>query len=282
MKVTKRRTNHGQLSRDERRGASRRFLAVRRRIVEPVASAVPLNQLGSKLWSIRLWLLPCLLAPGLCAAQSEAAAPVDTVPETSVQDEALSAWQYMQAVPLTEMDGTNLEDFVLTPSVFDGARIDLADLRLYDAIGREISYALRVRSPRNAIQAVADHRNPVLYLQEMRVTAAVRQVIFEVVAEITEPVYLYYGNPEAAAPNYDFAKNLPETLSPAPYRLEAGPRQDNPKYQPPPLPLTERLPWLIYALLGLAIAALGLLVANLARAAITASEARHRPAQADG
>ena len=35
--------------------------------------------------------------------------------------------------------------FVLTPAVFDGARPDLADLRLYDGRGRDVPYALRVR-----------------------------------------------------------------------------------------------------------------------------------------
>ena len=464
-------------------------------------NTIQLSPSGSGSWAIRLWLVPCLLAPGLCVAQGETPAPREAAPANSVQDEALSAWQYIQTVPLAETRETKLVDFVLTPSVFDGARIDLADLRLYDAIGREIPYALRVRSPRNATQAVpatqfndvegpdktnllsldlgqeviehnevqiktrgsgfrrsvllegsqdgeqwsvladknllnfgegddkliedriayppcrlrylritlhrdpqidkqlvpieevvvrrrievpgeyvtrevvfgeregvktqngpgsawfidlggrhnpverlhvdiadpefardyfieaagppaprsspwrvasgqwqrrageaikpmvatfpeqraarlrlsiTDHRNPALHLQEMRVTAAVRQVIFEVDGELIEPVQLFYGNPEAAAPNYDFAKNLPKTPSPAPYRLELEPRQGNPRYQPPPLPLTERLPWLIYVLLGLAIAALGLLIANLARAAIAVSEARHQPAQADG
>jgi hypothetical protein len=120
--------------------------------------------------------------------------------------------------------------------------------------------------------SITDHRNPVLQLQAMRVTAAARQVVFEVGGGVAGPVTLYFGNPEAAAPNYDIARNLPEALSPPPRRAVPGPRQENPNYQPPPLPLTERLPWLIYVLLGLAIAVLGLLIANLARAAIAASD----------
>jgi hypothetical protein len=120
--------------------------------------------------------------------------------------------------------------------------------------------------------SITDHRNPVLQLQAMRVTAAARQVVFEAGGGVAGPVTLYFGNPEAAAPNYDIARNLPEALSPPPRRVVPGPRQENPNYQPPPLPLTERLPWLIYVLLGLAIAVLGLLIANLARAAIAASD----------
>lgn len=463
-------------------------------------SVIQPSQSGSRPWTIRLCLLLWLMAPGFCAAQSEAPAPTEPSPPSSVQGEALSAWQYMQAVPLEETEETGLVDFVLTPSVFDGSRVDLADLRLYDAGGREVPYALRVRTPRQATQpvpatqfndvegpdktnllsldlgekaiehnevqiktqgsgfrrrvllegsqddeqwsvladdnlldfgqgdqkwiedrisyspcrlrylrislhgdplidkrlvpikevvvrrrievpgeyvtrdvtfgdregvktqsgpgsawfvdlagqhnpcerlhvdiadaefardffieaagppaprsspwhvssgdwqrragepiapmvasfpeqraarlrlSITDHRNPVLQLQAMRVTAAVRQVVFEANADITEPVHLYYGNPKAAAPNYDIARNLPETLSPPPSRVEMGPPQENPSYQPEPLPLTERLPWLIYALLGLAVVVLGLLIANLARAAIAASDRQQVSAPAD-
>ncbi len=455
---------------------------------------------ASRPWAIRLCLLVWLMTPGFCVAQSEAPVPTEPSPSTSVQGEALSAWQYMQAVPLEKAGETGLLDFVLTPSVFDGSRVDLADLRLYDASGREVPYALRVRTPRQATQpvpatqfndvegpdrtnllsldlgqkviehnevqiktqgsefrrrvllegsqddeqwsvladenlldfgqgdqkliedrisyrpcrlrylrislhrdplvdkklvpiqevvvrrrievpgeyvtrdvtfgdregvktgsgpgsawfvdlagrsnpcerlhvdiadaefardyfieaarppaprsspwhvssgdwqrragepiapmvasfpeqraarlrvSITDHRNPVLQLQAMRVTAAVRQVIFEADTDITEPVHLYYGNPKAAAPNYDIARNLPETLSPPPSRVELGPRQGNPSYQPEPLPLTERLPWLIYVLLGFAVVVLGLLIANLARAAIAGSAEQQLSASAD-
>ena len=468
--------------------------AFRRSVIQPSA-------IGKRPWAIRMGLLVWLMGQGFCVAQSDASAPTEPDRSSSVQGEALSAWQYMQPVSLAETDENGLVDFVLTPSVFDGARVDLADLRLYDASGREVPYALRVRTPRQATQAVAatrfndvegpdrtnllsldlgeeviehnevqiktqgsgyrrrvllegsqdgeqwsiladenlldfgqgdrkliedrisyspcrlrylrvtlhrdplvdkqlvpiedvvvrrrievpgeyvtrdapfgdregvktqsgpgsawfvdlagrhnpcerlhvdiadaefardffieaaappaprsspwhvssgqwqrrageritpmvaafpeqraarlrlsitDHRNPVLSIQAMRVTAAVRQVVFEANTDITEPVHLYYGNPKANAPNYDIARNLPETLSPPPRRAELEPRQENPSYQPEPLPLTERLPWLIYILLGLTVAVLGILIASLARAAIAGSNAQQLSAPADG
>ena len=46
-------------------------------------------------------------------------------------------------------------DFLVTPPVFDKARPDLGDLRLFDASGREVPYALRIRQPVFVDQPVA-------------------------------------------------------------------------------------------------------------------------------
>lgn len=59
--------------------------------------------------------------------------------------ESLTHWQYYAEVPLAEAGDSPWDDFLLTPPVFDGARYDLADLRLYDAEHAEVPYALRVR-----------------------------------------------------------------------------------------------------------------------------------------
>ena len=88
------------------------------------------------------------------------------------------------------------------------------------------------------------------------------------------PWRLYFGNPKAESPNYDFARNLPQRIAPPPDRLTLGARQENPGYEPEPLPLTERLPWLIYVLLSAAVAVLALLIANLARASIQIADLR--------
>lgn len=64
--------------------------------------------------------------------------------------EDLSAWQWYQDVPYPASGRAGgLADFLLTPSVFERARPDLADLRLYDSRGREVPYALRVRHARD-------------------------------------------------------------------------------------------------------------------------------------
>ncbi|MCH5375971.1 MAG: DUF3999 domain-containing protein, partial [Planctomycetes bacterium] len=115
---------------------------------------------------------------------------------------------------------------------------------------------------------VTDHRNPPLDLQQIHAEAAAREVVFSLEDVTGDAVRLYFGNPKAEAPNYDFARNLPPRLDPPPQRLILGPRLANPLFVPEPLPLTERWPWLIYVLLGLAVAVLGALILNLARVAI--------------
>lgn len=121
---------------------------------------------------------------------------------------------------------------------------------------------------------VTDHRNPPLQIQSVKAAAPVRAVIAAREPSLAGPLRLYFGNAKAEAPNYDFARNLPQKLDPSPVRLTPGDRQVNPVYQPEPLPLTERLPWLIYVLLGAAVAVLGALIISLARAAITVADAR--------
>ena len=68
--------------------------------------------------------------------------------------ETLSAWKFFAEVPVAAPGKTPLIDFVLPPSVFDAARVDLADLRLYDAQLRDVPYALRVRSEVDTTEAV--------------------------------------------------------------------------------------------------------------------------------
>jgi len=119
---------------------------------------------------------------------------------------------------------------------------------------------------------VTDNRNPALRLESVRAAAPARVIIARQTEAATGPWRLYFGNPKAEAPNYDFARNLPPRIAPRPDRLRLGPRQENPAYQPEPLPLTERLPWLIYVLLSAAVAVLALLIVNLARASIRRSD----------
>src|SRR6478735_5400077 len=54
---------------------------------------------------------------------------------------------YYQELAIPEDTARAYFDFLLGPAVFDKARIDLGDLRLVDASGREIPFALRVRQP---------------------------------------------------------------------------------------------------------------------------------------
>jgi hypothetical protein len=72
--------------------------------------------------------------------------------------------------------------------------------------------------------------------------------------------WLYYGNPEAKAPEYDLAAVLSHGSAETAVLLHAGPGQTNPDYRPPaPLerPWTERHPAILYVTLALAILILG-------------------------
>jgi Protein of unknown function (DUF3999) len=135
---------------------------------------------------------------------------------------------------------------------------------------------LEVRFPevlaRRLQLTVTDFRNPPLTLTGVRYTAPVRQVIFPA-AEVKPPLRLYFGNPNAQPPHYDFAANLPPQVDPPPLRTALEALVENPVYRPVPKPWSERWPWLVYLVLGLAgVVLLGILAA-LAREAIRRRDA---------
>lgn len=122
---------------------------------------------------------------------------------------------------------------------------------------------------------VTDFANPPLEIQSVTYSAAARQLIFAAPADkkLDGPMKLYFGNPDATAANYDFERDLPNELLPAPATVAVGQRQDNPDYAPPPATLGERLPWLIYAVLSAACLVLVSLLALLARNAVRGHDA---------
>jgi len=81
---------------------------------------------------------------------------------------------------------------------------------------------------------------------------------------------------KATAPHYDFEKNLTARQTLAPVRIEVGATVNNPDYKPEPLPLTERIPWLIYVVLGASSLALAMILISLARTTL-----RTEPPQAE-
>ncbi len=112
---------------------------------------------------------------------------------------------------------------------------------------------------------IKDYSNQTLTITAIKAAAPARQAVFELKEMPAEPVRLFYGNPNATAPHYDFEKELPTRLSIAPFRIGVGPATNNPDYKPEPLPLMERIPWLIYIVLTLSSIALGLILFSLAR-----------------
>lgn len=120
---------------------------------------------------------------------------------------------------------------------------------------------------------VTDYRNPPLSIRSIKFSAPARQVVFARPASEAGEPQLFFGNPRAELPNYDFARNLPEKLAPPPARAELKSAARNPSFVPPPQPFTERFPWLIYAVLGSVSAALAGVIVSLSRAAITIHDA---------
>jgi hypothetical protein len=128
---------------------------------------------------------------------------------------------------------------------------------------------------------VTDFRNPPLTIRSVKCSAPARQVLFVPPASSDAQLRLFFGNPDAAAPNYDFARNLPPQLPAAPARATLGNAEPNPDFVPPPQPWTERWPWLIYVVLAAASLVLAVVILSVARRAIARHDARQNRSQAD-
>jgi hypothetical protein len=122
---------------------------------------------------------------------------------------------------------------------------------------------------------VTDFDNPPLNIAGAKYTSCIREVIFPAPPdkEATPPVRLYYGNPDAIAPHYDLERKLPAELKPPPLEARLGEPQRNPDYVPPPVPLSERYPWLVYVILAAACTCLLAVLALLARQATARADA---------
>jgi hypothetical protein len=142
--------------------------------------------------------------------------------------------------------------------------------RADDAVEPMVSRFNETRAARLRL-TVIDNRNQPLRIKRVMYAAPARQIVIAAPPS-GQVLRLYYGNPEAENPRYDFARNLPDQLDPQPNRAQLGNQVENPIFVPAPLPLTERLPWLIYVVLGIAILVLGAILANLSRAAIRAHD----------
>lgn len=85
------------------------------------------------------------------SAQDPAPAPTD---EPVASSESSAHWEYQLPVPLPATPalpnmGPAHVDFLLNPEVFAHGRVDLADLRLFDASEKEVPYAFRVLQARS-------------------------------------------------------------------------------------------------------------------------------------
>jgi hypothetical protein len=80
-----------------------------------------------------------------------------------------------------------------------------------------------------------------------------------------KPHTVYFGNPRATAPRYDLAHHIPYIETENLPRFTLGPRQGNPGYVKPRGPWSEEHAYLLWVIMAVVIAVLGLLVFNLMR-----------------
>jgi Protein of unknown function (DUF3999) len=117
---------------------------------------------------------------------------------------------------------------------------------------------------------ITDYSNPTLTITSIQASAPARQLVFELKQAPAEPLRLYFGNAKITAPHYDFEKELWARAPTQPIHSTVGMLVGNPEYKPEPLPLTERVPWLIYLVLGISSVALAWILISLARSALNA------------
>jgi len=123
---------------------------------------------------------------------------------------------------------------------------------------------------------ITDYSNPTLNITAIEASAPARQLVFDLKEPASPPLRLYFGNESVAAPHYDFEKELYARLQKEPGHSNLGIVLSNREYKPEPKPLTERVPWLIYLVLGASSIALAYVLFSLAR---TATRIDHKEAQ---
>ena len=111
-----------------------------------------------------------------------------------------------------------------------------------------------------------DYNNSPISITSIQASAPLRELYFELKQPQPQPLKLYFGNPNADEPHYDFEKELSAKLKAPVIPAAVGSFVANPNYSPPPLPFTERLPWLIYLVLTISSVVLALILFSLARA----------------
>jgi hypothetical protein len=204
--------------------------------------------------------------------------PVEEVLVSVENDSFVRSYRLSRvAPPVEEADGGATFDRFLAPEeypVTSGA---------WQRRAGEPKTPLRIEFPevntRRLRLTVVDASNPPLALTGVECRAPARQIVFARTPDLAGPLRLYFGYPKAAAPQYDFAANLPTTVEAA-RTAAAGEVRPNPEYQPDPKPWTERWPWLIYVVLGAASAVLLALLVLLARQAIRRADAAAAPTPA--
>lgn len=100
---------------------------------------------------------------------------------------------------------------------------------------------------RYLVISIFNGNSPVLNLNKCKVYGCAPALI----ADLSGPVRLWYGNPQAANPDYDLKEFVSLISSRELPIISAGAQQINPDYQAPVIPWTEKNKWLLDAVIVL-------------------------------
>jgi hypothetical protein len=127
---------------------------------------------------------------------------------------------------------------------------------LYRAAGTEsLDVALGRVYPRRMRLSLTEWDNPALEIAAVRLEAPVRRVVFP--ARVAGRYQVYLGREGARMPDYDVGAVLARSAGAAPVTVAVGAWEENPDYVPPAKPVSERWPWLLPGVLGVAVAVMG-------------------------
>ncbi len=113
---------------------------------------------------------------------------------------------------------------------------------------------------------IQNEDNPPLPVDGARASGFLRKLIFS--AEAGKPYRLYYGHPESVAPSYELERIFPYLVTEDLPVARLGVHTLNPAFtvpETPPVPFTERYPWLLPTVVAIAALVIGVFLATLVR-----------------
>lgn len=118
---------------------------------------------------------------------------------------------------------------------------------------------------------IVDDRNPPLTLTEVKPEAIGRLVLFPI-DRLSDDLRLYFGNPDASEPMYDFERMLDEYVDPPEPLCKLGELRRNPEFKLSLVALIQRSPWIVHAAFALASVAIAATLADTVRRLLAARQ----------
>ena len=134
--------------------------------------------------------------------------------------------------------------------------------------GKSLAIGYQETANRYLRIVIHDEDNPPLDVRGVEVWGVQRRLLF--LAAPGKSYRLHYGNEKATRPSYDVERVFIYLETESPPRAALGPQSDNPLFEeepPPPVPLTERTPWLLPLAVSAAAVVVGLILFGVFRQA---------------